>query len=146
MDRFSTPLELTKFKIMKKIFSVFSGGVWPLIILLAMIGGLIWFGVEFKSRGDELKAEKVLTDSLTKKTQNIEKRIVALNAKVMEDSSNYAKIIMDTQKSCLGVMADRDYWKDYAEKIESGKWCPEIYGWLKKKKRLVPCKPPPLPQ
>lgn len=120
---------------------IFNTGLWPIIIILALAGTLIWFGIEFKSRGDELKAEKVLTDSLTIKVTDQQADIVAIAVKSKLDSSNYAKTIQATQSTCAALKADRDYWQGYATKVESGIWCPEYYGLLKKKKRLVKCNP-----
>jgi hypothetical protein len=113
--------------------------LWLSIIVLALFATLIWFGIEFKSRGDELTAEKKLTDSLSHTISGYHKKISGLKAKAAIDSANYAKTIQDTQQTCLSIKTDRDYWKDYAHKVESGRWCPEMYGFRKKKKRLVPC-------
>jgi hypothetical protein len=131
---------------MKKLLNLFSGGVWPLIILLAMVGGLFWLGVEFKSRGDELRSAALRLRSVTASKDSLQTvldfaraGLRQAQAERVEDSLNYSKTIQDTQKACSEVKADRDYWKDYAEKVESGEWCPEYYGIFKKKKRLVRC-------
>lgn len=133
---------------MGKIFSLISGGVWKYVILLAMIGGFVWFGVEFSSRGAELRQASqrlrsvtVSKDSLQAVLKNERVLLRQAQADREADSVNYARTIVETQKTCFDMKADRDYWKDYAEKVESGEWCPELYGLFKKKKRLVRCVP-----
>jgi len=110
-------------------------------MVLLTFACLILIGIEFNSRGVKLKAEKRLTDSLTQTVKVYQKTFIGLKNKAVNDSANYAKTIQATQQTCFDIKTDRDYWKDYAEKVESGKWCPEMYGLLKKKKRLVPCVP-----
>jgi hypothetical protein len=55
------------------------------------------------------------------------------------DSLMYAGMIADLQRMVLTLRKDRDYWKDWSEKLESGEFCVEWYGLFKKKKRLVKC-------
>jgi len=134
---------------MGKIFSLISSGVWSYVILLSIIGGLLWFGVEFSSRGAALrqaqgtiKAMMVIKDSLQSVLDYAQADIKKAQVDRKADSVNYANTIAATQKTLIDVKADRDYWNDYAAKVESGEWCPEFYGIFKKKKRLVRCVPP----
>ena len=134
---------------MGKIFSLISGGVWPYVNLLTIIGGFVWFGVEFNSRGAALRQAHGEISSVTFSKDSLQTVLDYARTDINKaevdrkaDSVNYAKTIAATQKTCFDVKADRDYWKDYAEKVESGEWCPEYYGLFKKKKRLVRCVPP----
>jgi hypothetical protein len=133
---------------MGKIISLISSGVWPYVILLLIVGGFVWFGVEFSSRGAEIRQASLRLRSVTASKDSLQTAldyartdIKKAQADRKEDSVNYAKTIAATQKTCFDVKVDRDYWKDYAEKVESGEWCPEFYGLFKKKKRLVRCVP-----
>lgn len=143
---------------MKKFFSVLGGGVWPYIILLLLVVGLIGFGIKFNERGNKIAAHKqemkdlkskheaALDSALAdarywqKELKKSSKIIDGLRLRSASDSLNYIKMIAAVQNTCVSLKTDRDYWKDFAQKLETGDFCVEHYGLFKKKTRLVPRK------
>lgn len=65
--------------------------------------------------------------------------IAGVKKAAKDDSVMYGRMIADIQTMVVTLRKDRDYWKDWSEKLESGEFCVEWYGLFKKKKRLVRC-------
>ena len=143
---------------MKRLLGLFSGGVWPIVILLLLVLGLIFICIEFNKRGNaiavheqEMKDLKLNhqaalgsaikdTRNCRKEIEDFENTIEKLHEGISDDSLNFAKTILSIQSVVVSIKKDRDYWKDFAEKLQTGDFCVEEYGLFKKKTRLVPRK------
>lgn len=131
--------------------------LWPVLIVLAVLGGVGFLGydyaekkVELRQAKDDLRQaqsdnEKCLRQAQADKKQaqgalrQAQGEIDRLRKEVHEDSLLVMKQVADLQGVILKLREDRDYWKDFAEKMETGLYCIERQGILRKKV-LVPCK------
>lgn len=104
-------------------------------MIIAIFGSGLYFGNDYqktKQKVEDLSAEISKKDSvLILKDQQI--------AMCKKDTLLYKDQIKDLQGLILKIKKDTDYWKEYAAKLESGEYCLEYYGWMKRKKRLVKC-------
>lgn len=121
-------------------------GWWPVIVILALISGLIWFGIDYANTKQEVKdlevkleAKQKIADSLGLALVKCGKEVAEAKKATKADSVMMKGQIEDLQKLTVEIRADRDYWKDFAEKLETGEFCIERKG-LRRKKVLVPCK------
>lgn len=119
----------------------------PFVFLLLMVCGLMWLAFDYgntKTKVKDLTAsveiKERMADSLI--TQLAMKGFVVetLRKRMADDSVICKDQNEGLQKLILAIKKDRDYWKDWADKLETGEFCVEKYGFFKQKKRLVPCK------
>jgi peptidoglycan hydrolase CwlO-like protein len=118
----------------------------PALLLLIVVAGLVWVGYDYANQKQEIKdlEAKVSNhlntiDSLQSYVSHQNFLIEKQKTKSNEDSVFCKKNIESLQKMILELKKDRDYWKDWAGKLETGEFCVEKYGIFKQKKRLVPC-------
>jgi len=119
----------------------------PFVFLLLLVCGLMWLGFDYGAKRQEVKE---LTASLEIKEKLADSLITQLAMKGFEVETLKERLAADSvickdqneglQKLILDIKKDRDYWKDWAGKLETGEFCVEYFGFFKQKKRLVPCK------
>lgn len=130
-----------------KILNLIGGkGIGVLAVVLVLILAVFFLGREFNARGvkiDELKGEvteyQLKLKTCLRQAQADSVRAQAVLRQAQDDSLVYVHQVGELQKVILDLRNDRNYWKDYAGKVESGKYCTEWYGFMNLKKRLVPC-------
>jgi len=136
----------------RKVLGWVVNNIYLLLILAAVLFG-VWVNALY-NRADRL-SEAVATqerlilkkDSLMAVMRNShelelkikDQVILDVRAGASADSAMYTRMISDIQRTLTVIKKDRDYWKDWSEKLESGEFCVEWYGLFKKKKRLVRC-------
>ena len=109
------------------------------VVIIAL---LAWAGLRLANYSD-LKAEKKKLEQEVKKFDN---KLLNINQAKLNDSLEFVNRVSEFQKTIALLSLNEktaennlkrcEYEKD---KILRGELCEESYGFLKKKKRLVPC-------
>jgi hypothetical protein len=136
----------------KKLLDWVVNNIYLLLILAAVLFG-VWVNALYNRAGrlseavatqERLILKKDSLMAVVRSAHELELKIkdqviLDIRAGCSADSAMYNGMIVDVQRTLLEIRKDRDYWKDWAEKLESGEFCVEWYGLFKKKKRLVRC-------
>jgi hypothetical protein len=108
---------------------------WWLGVIIIIFGAGLYFGNDYQKAKQEVKD---LSAEISKKDSVLILRNQQLEF-FKKDTLLCKNQIKELQSLILKIRKDTDYWKDYAAKLESGEYCLEYYGWMKRKKRLVKC-------
>jgi hypothetical protein len=147
-----------------------AGTVIVVVAVLTVLGGLVAVGIlsySYAERGSRIeKLEGDIASWENEKKIWIREQLALMDerdslvaafdsaqAAAREDSVNYAKretqmqlTIRDVRKKAADdkavLVADRDYWKDYADKLESGDYEVKMGVWPFRGKKLVKKSPP----
>jgi len=127
------------------------GNIIGYCLMLVALGSVWFVGYSYAERGNKIKELQLDIKNWEKEKKIWLKKQISLNksndslavvvgsarADKTEDSLNFVSREQDFQKVIAELRADRNYWKDYGTKLESGEYEVQKAIWPFKGKKLV---------